>query len=61
MSTPLGASAATEGDKRQEEPGVKVENETKKSVMAAVKSIKRGKSGKNIPPLKKIHKFIFYE
>ena len=44
-----------------EEPGVKLENETKKSVMAAVKSIKSGKSGKNIPPLKKITSIFFSE
>ena len=44
-----------------EEPCVKLENETKKSVMAAVKSIKSGKSGKKYTPLKKLHQFIFSE
>ena len=37
-----------------------IENETKKTVMAAVKSIKNGKNGKNTAP-EKIEQFIFSE
>ena len=44
-----------------EEPGVKFENETKKNSNGCSKNDKSGKSGKNIPPLKKLHQFIFSE
>ena len=43
---------------KMEEAGVKFENETKKTVMAAVKSINVVKLVKNIPPLKKLHHFF---
>ena len=42
-----------------EEPGVKLENETKKSVMAAVKSLKSGESGKKYTPTEKITSIYF--
>ena len=41
-----------------EEPGVKFENETKKNSNGCSKIDKSGKSGKNIPPLKKLHQFF---
>ena len=41
-----------------EEPGVKFENETKKTVMAAVKSIKVVKVVKIYPHWKKLHQFF---